>query len=214
MFRDRAEAGRLLAVELSHYADRQDVGVIGLPRGGVVVAFEVARRLKVSLDILVVRKLGVPGREELAMGAIAAGGVRVINEELVRSLRIPGSVIDAVIASEETELERRERVYRGDHRPWEIKGKTVILIDDGIATGATMLVAIHAVRKQSPACVVVAAPISSPSAYDEFEQEADEMVVLKATEAFCAVAQVYENFSQVTDAEVVHLMELAVPAGC
>ena len=208
-FRNRADAGRQLARQLTGYAGQDDVLVLALPRGGVTVAFEVAQRLHAPLDVLVVRKLGVPGHEELAMGAIATGGVRVLNEDVVRSLRIPDSIIDAAVAVEEVELKRRERIYRSHKALWEIGGKTVILIDDGIATGSTMRAAIQVLRKHQPARLVVAVPYASSSAYDEFEGQVDEMVILNSTEAFWSVGQAYEDFSQVTDAEVTRLMEIA-----
>jgi putative phosphoribosyl transferase len=209
LFRNRADAGRQLAAQLTGYAGQDGVLVLGLPRGGVTVAFEVAQRLNSPLDVLVVRKLGVPGHEELAMGAIAMGGIRVLNEDVVRSLGIPERNIDAAIVVEEVELKRRERIYRGQKPLWEIGGKTVILIDDGIATGSTMRAAIQVLRKQQPARLIVAVPYAAASAYDEFEGQVDEMVILNSTEAFWAVGQAYEDFSQVSDAEVTRLMEMA-----
>jgi predicted phosphoribosyltransferase len=209
LFRDRTEAGRVLAGQLTRYAGRLDVLALGLPRGGVTVAFEVAQRLQAPLDVLVVRKLGVPGQEELAMGAIAAGGVRVIHEDVVRSLQIPEEIIDAVAAGEEVELKRREKVFHGRWARHEIGGKTVILIDDGIATGSTLRAAIQVLKKQQPARLVVAVPFASPSACDEFEDQVDEMVVAHSTDAFWAVGQAYDNFSQVTDEEVIRLMEMS-----
>src|SRR5260221_5802263 len=157
-FRDRREAGRLLAAHLAAYAHRPDVLVLALPRGGVPVAYEVARALGVPLDVFLVRKLGVPGYEELAMGAVATGGVRVLNDRLVNALRIPAHVIDAVAAQEQQELRRRERLYRGGRPSPDVRGKTVILVDDGLATGATMQAAIQALRQQQPARIVVAGP--------------------------------------------------------
>jgi len=208
LFQNRTEAGRLLATKLTKYAGQPDVLVLGLPRGGVTVAFEVAQMLKVPLDILVVRKLGVPGHEELAMGAIATGGVRVIHENVVRGLQIPAQIIDAVAAEEEVELKRREKAYRKRDARCEVGGKTVILIDDGIATGSTMRAAVQVLKKQRPARLVVAVPFASPSAYHEFAGKVDEMVVFMSTDDFWSVGQGYENFSQVTDAEVTRLMEM------
>jgi predicted phosphoribosyltransferase len=207
-FRNRADAGRQLAVRLSGYAGQDGALVLGLPRGGVPVAFEVAQKIHAPLDVLIVRKLGVPGHEELAMGAIATGGIRVLNEDVVRSLQIPERIIDAAAVAEETELKRRERIYRG-HKPlWEIGGKTVILVDDGIATGSTMRAAIQVLRKQQPARLVVAVPYAPHSVFDKFEGEADEMVILNSSEAFWAVGQAYEDFSPVTDEEVTRLIEI------
>jgi putative phosphoribosyl transferase len=168
IYRDRVEAGKRLAERLADYADRPGVLVLALPRGGVPVAFEVAGALHASLDIFLVRKLGVPGHEELAMGAIATGGVRVLNEEVVNYLHIPGEVIDAVAADELRELERRERAYRGDRPAPDVKGKTVILVDDGLATGSTMRAAAAALRRQQPARIVVAVPVSAPQTCDEY----------------------------------------------
>ena len=168
-FRDRREAGQLLATKLAAYANRPDVLVLALPRGGVPVAYEVARALGAPLDIFLVRKLGVPGYEELAMGAIATGGVRVLNDELVGGLRIPDYIIDEVAASEQQELERRERLYRGDRPAPDVRGRTVILVDDGLATGATMQAAVKALRQQQPARIVVAVPTAAPETCDAVE---------------------------------------------
>src|SRR5207237_1340609 len=175
-FKDRTEAGRMLAERLAAYEDRSDVIVLALPRGGVPVAFEVAQALSAPLDVFLVRKLGVPGHEELAMGAIASEGVRVLNEDVVQMLRIPDEVIDAVAAKEQQELERRERLYR-DHRPaLEVRGRTVILIDDGLATGSTMRAAAAALRNRQPARLVVAVPVAASSTCDEFKAEVDEVI--------------------------------------
>jgi putative phosphoribosyl transferase len=209
LFRNRADAGRQLALQLTGYADQGDVLVLGLPRGGVPVAFEVAQKIHAPLDVLIVRKLGVPAHEELAMGAIATGGIRVLNEDVVRSLQIPERIIDAAVAAEEVELKRRERIYRGHRALREIGGKTVLLIDDGIATGSTMRAAIEVLRKQHPARLVVAVPYAPHSVHDEFKGQVDESVTLHSTEAFWSVGQAYEDFSQVTDAEVTRLMEMA-----
>jgi predicted phosphoribosyltransferase len=209
VFRDRTEAGQLLAKKLARYANRPDVLVLGLPRGGVPVAFEVARKLQAPLDVFVVRKLGVPGHRELAMGAIATGGVRVLNEEVLKGLRISSAAIDAVAAEEGRELRRRELAYRGHEAAPVVEGRTVILVDDGIATGSTMRAAIRALKKQRPARLVVAVPTAAPSSEQELRREADEMIALMTPEDFFAVGQWYENFSQTTDAEVARLLEQA-----
>src|SRR5579872_375304 len=205
-FRDRSEAGRLLAAKLRTYAHRSDVIVLALPRGGVPVGYEVARALGARLDIFLVRKLGVPGHEELAMGAVATGGVRVLNDEVVRVLRIPDYVIDAVAAWEQQELERRERVYRGDRPQPNVQDRTVILVDDGLATGATMLASIKALRQQQPARIVVAVPTASPETCEEMRTEADDVVCAITPEPFYAVGLWYEDFSQTTDEEVRELL--------
>jgi predicted phosphoribosyltransferase len=209
IFRDRADAGRRLAERLTAYADRPDVLVLGLPRGGVPVAFEVAARLNAPLDIFLVRKLGVPGQEELAMGAIATGGVRVVNESVVDYLRIPGEVIDAVAGEEQRELERRERAYRDDRPAPDVRGKTVILVDDGLATGSTMRAAATALRKQGPARIVVAVPVSSAETCDEFRLEVDDIVCAATPRPFQGVGMWYDDFSQTTDEEVRELLARA-----
>ncbi len=206
LYRDRTHAGQLLARKLGAYADRPDVIVIALPRGGVPVAYEVARRLHAPLDILLVRKLGAPDYEELAMGAVASGGVRVLNESVVRRLRIPASAIAEATADEEAEIRRREKLFRGDVPPLDIAGKVVILIDDGIATGATLLAAIEALRQKKPARIVVAVPVASPSAREDFAGKADEIILLLAPIDFFAVGQAYEAFDPVEDAEVERLL--------
>jgi putative phosphoribosyl transferase len=207
IFKDRSDAGRKLATRLKRYADRADVLVLALPRGGVPVAYEVAEALKAPLDIFLVRKLGVPGYEELAMGAIASGGVRVINKDVVRMLNIPGEVIDAVAADEQQELARRERAYRDNRPPPNVKGRIAILIDDGLATGSTMRAAAAALRKQGPARIVVAVPVSSPETCDEFRSEVDEIVCAVTPEPFRGVGLWYEDFSQTTDEEVRELLQ-------
>jgi erythromycin esterase-like protein/predicted phosphoribosyltransferase len=201
-FRDRREAGRLLADKLTAYAGRPDVIVLALPRGGVPVGYEVARALGAPLDVFVVRKLGVPGYEELAMGAVATGGVRVLNDQIVERLRIPDYVIDAVAAREEQELRRREILYRGGRPPPDIHGRTVILVDDGLATGSTMLAAIKALRQQQPARIVVAVPVASSDTCERLQPEADEVICAVTPEPFYAVGHWYEDFSQTTDDEV------------
>lgn len=209
MFRDRAEAGHLLAEKLEKYADRDDVLVLALPRGGVPVGFEVAKVLRAPLDIFVVRKLGVPGHEELAMGAIATGNVRVINHEVCGSLHIREQVIEEVATRERAELERREQAYRGSRPAPEIAGRIVILVDDGIATGSTMRAAVAAVREQSPSRVVVAVPTAADSSCRQFETIADEVVAVIRPERFFAVGEWYENFSQTSDEEVRALLNRA-----
>src|SRR5436853_851072 len=174
IYRDRAEAGRRLAAQLTDYANRSDVLVLALPRGGVPVAYEVAKALHVPIDLFLVRKLGVPGHEELAMGAIATGGVRVINEDVVRTLYIPPQVLDAIASKEERELERREKLYRDDRPLPVVRDQTIILIDDGLATGATMRAAVHALRAQEPAAIIIAVPVAAYSTYRQFRTEVDE----------------------------------------
>ena len=206
LFRDRREAGQLLAEKLKAYANRQDVIVLALPRGGVPVAYEVARALGAPLDVFVVRKLGVPGYEELAMGALATGGVRVLNDQVVERLGIPQHVIDAVAAREQQELARRERLYRGDRPPPDLRGRTVILVDDGLATGATMQAAIEALRQQKPARIVVAVPVASPDTCEEMKKKADEVICAVTPDPFHAVGRWYIDFSQTTDQEVAALL--------
>jgi len=209
LFRDREQAGQLLADALNKYANRNDVIVLGLPRGGVPVAFEVAHQLNAPLDVFVVRKLGVPGHRELALGAIATGGVRVLNDEVIEELGLSQLTIDAIAAEEQKELARRELAYRGPHTSPTIRRKTVILVDDGIATGSTMRAAVRAVQLQQPARVVVAVPTAAPSAYAQLKREADEIIALMTPEDFYAVGKWYENFFQVTDEEVTYLLATA-----
>jgi putative phosphoribosyl transferase len=208
-FQDRTEAGRLLAQKLREYANRDDVVVLALPRGGVPVGFEVARALNAPLDVFVVRKLGVPGHEEFAMGAIASGGVRVLNADVVDGLGIPQAVIDRVAESEERELERREREYRGDRPAVDVRGRTVILVDDGLATGSSMRVATMALREMQPAQIVVAVPVGSPETCAEFEAEVDKVVCAATPQPFWAVGQWYSDFSQTNDEEVRVLLRRA-----
>jgi putative phosphoribosyl transferase len=209
-FFNRTEAGQFLAENLSSYANRDDVIVLGLPRGGVPVAAEVAKKLNAPLDVFVVRKLGLPGHSELAMGAIASGGVRVFNGEVVNALRIPDEVIDAVSTEEFVELERREKAYRAGLPSLDVEGKTVIVVDDGIATGSTMLAAVSALRQLSAARIVVAAPVIAASACREIQRQADEVVAVRIPERFYAVGQWYEDFSQTSDEEVRDLLAQAV----
>lgn len=208
-FRDRTEAGRRLAERLTAYADRPDVLVLALPRGGVPVAYEVARALRAPLDVFLVRKLGVPGYEELAMGAVATGGVRVLNDQIVAGLRIPDDVIEAVTEAEQQELARRERVYRGDRPPPDVRHRTVILVDDGLATGATMQAAIKALRALPPARIVVAVPTGSPETCEQLKAQADDVICAITPEPFHAVGRWYEDFTQTTDEQVRELLARA-----
>ena len=212
LFRDRFEAGRVLASKLSEFSRKNDVVVLALPRGGVPVGYEVAQALHAPLDVFVVRKLGTPGQEELAMGALASGGTTVLNREVIQALGISQSTIDAVAARENPELERREREYRDGRPALQVEGRTVILVDDGLATGSSMRVAIKALRKESAAQVVVAVPVASPSACLEFEAEVDKIVCAATPEPFWAVGQWYRNFSQTTDEEVRELLARAAAA--
>jgi putative phosphoribosyl transferase len=207
-FKDRTQAGRLLATKLSAYADRSDVIVLALPRGGVPVAYEIAKALKAPLDVLVVRKLGVPYQPKLAMGAIASGGIRVLNEDLLRYLEISPAEIEAVAAREQRELERRERLYRGGRPMAEIRDRIVILVDDGIATGTTMRSAVLALKQQQPARIIIAVPTAAQSSCDEYRADAARMecVCLMTPEPFFAVGLWYENFSQTNDDEVRDLL--------
>jgi predicted phosphoribosyltransferase len=205
-FRDRFDAGRQLAARLGRYAGRSDVVVLGLPRGGVPVAHEVARALRAPLDIFVVRKLGLPRHEELAIGAIASGGVRVLNHDLVRLLNIPVDLIDELASREADELARREAAYRGAQPFPGLGGRTVVLVDDGMATGASMRAAVEAVRKLNPASVIVAVPVSSPEAVHELQAVADDVVSVVTPEQLDGVGGWYEDFSQTTDAEVRQLL--------
>lgn len=206
IFHDRYDAGCQLARALEHYARRGDVIVLALPRGGVPVGYEVARALHVPLDIYLVRKLGVPGRPELAMGAIAMGGVRVLNEDVIEALGIPESVVDTVAAAETREIERRDRLYRGDRPPPAVHGKTVIVVDDGLATGATMRAAIAALRAQDPARIVVAVPTAARETCDELRRGADEVMCLTTPSPFYAVGAWYADFSATEDDEVRDLL--------
>lgn len=208
-FRDRTEAGKQLATKLTAYADRPDVLVLALPRGGVPVAFEVARELHASLDVMIVRKLGLPGREELAMGAIASGGVCVLNEDIVQMLGIPEKVIHKVAAHERQELARRERLYRGSSRAIDAHGRTVIIVDDGIATGATMRAAVTAVKHLHPARIVIAVPVAAAATCEELAVVADELVCILRPRDFFALGFWYQSFAQTTDEEVRDLLQQA-----
>jgi predicted phosphoribosyltransferase len=209
IFKNRIDAGRRLASELSSYAGRADVLVLALPRGGVPVGYEVARALDVPLDVFIVRKLGVPGHEEFAMGAIASGGALLIDEAVVRQLGISEAEIEAAVKAEQRELERRERRYRGNRPPPDVAGRTVIVVDDGLATGASMRVAVAALRQEHPARIVVAVPIAPPETCDALRQEADDVVCAVTPEPFYAVGLWYEDFTQVTDEEVHDFLERA-----
>ncbi len=209
LYRDRSEAGRVLATKLTAYTKRQDVVVLALPRGGVPVACAVAKALHAALDVFVVRKLGVPGHEELAMGAIATGGVRVVNEEVVHMLHIPEAVIDAVAQREQQELQRREHLYRDDLAAPDVSGRVVMLVDDGLATGSTMRAAVTALRQQQPARIVVAVPVAARSTCEEFEAEVDEIICAQTPEPFYGVGYWYEDFAQTSDEEVHDLLAQA-----
>jgi putative phosphoribosyl transferase len=206
-FRNRAEAGKQLAEKLLAYGDK-GVIVLALPRGGVPVAFEIAKALGVPLGLLLVRKLGVPGHEELALGAVASGGVRLLNNDIVESLGITRQVIESVTAREKAELERREKLYRGDRPFQRLEGKTIIVVDDGVATGATMRVALRALKQYKPAKIIVAAPTSAPDTYKQLRLEADETICLATPEPYIAVGEWYEDFSQTSDEDVNVLLEL------
>lgn len=208
-YHDRTEAGAVLARSLEAYAGRGDVVVLGLPRGGVPVAFEVAKALHAPLDVFIVRKLGVPGHEELAMGAIASGGVRVVNADVVNGLGIDEATIDAVAHREEKELERRERLYRGDRPAVRLEDTTAILVDDGLATGASMKAAVLGVREHDPGAVTVAVPTASPEACAAIARIVDDIVCLQTPEPFYSVGAWYAEFSQTTDEEVARLLDEA-----
>jgi predicted phosphoribosyltransferase len=209
LFRDRFDAGQTLADQLTDYRNRPDVLVLALPRGGVPVAFSVAQDLGLELDVFLVRKLGVPGHEELAMGAIASGGVLVVNDEVVRTLQIPDSVIDAVAESERAELDRRERLFRGNRSPLDVRGRTIILIDDGLATGSSMRAAIVALRRLHPARIIVAVPVAAADVCAEIDQLADQTICARTPEPFFAVGRWYEDFSQTSDEQVRDLLDQA-----
>src|SRR6266513_4754694 len=209
VFENRAEAGRQLAEKLDKYAGRDDVVVLGLPRGGVPVAYEVAKRLHAPLDVFIVRKLGVPGFEELAAGAIASGGARVLNEDVMRAIPHAEEAIEVVSMRETAELERREQMYRGGRPAPDVRDRTVVIVDDGLATGATMRAAVKALRERGAAKITVAVPVGPPDTCHEVEQLADETICLSTPPFFQAVGQYYEDFSQTTDDEVRDLLTSA-----
>jgi predicted phosphoribosyltransferase len=209
IFRDRRQAGRVLAEALAAYARREDVVVLALPRGGVPVGFEIARALDAPLDVFVVRKLGAPGQEELALGAIASGGVVLLSEDVVRAVGAEQREIQQIVAREREELSRREALYRRGRRPLDVRGKVVILVDDGLATGASMAAAVQALRALSPASIVVAVPVAPRSARAQFAGLADDFVCVETPAPFQAVGQWYEDFEQVGDDEVRDLLRQA-----
>ena len=209
IFRDRTEAGQVLASKLTKYLNQVNTVILALPRGGVPVAYEIGKELGLPVDIFVVRKLGVPGHEELAMGAIASGGVRHINRDVVDQLRIDSETIDVASRREQKEIERREQLYRGQRPPVDVRNKTVILVDDGLATGSTMRAAIAALRQHRPARIVVAVPAAAPQTCSEIAAEVDEIICAATPEPFYAVGQWYQEFSQTTDEEVRDLLARA-----
>lgn len=212
-FPDRAAAGRRLADALSGYAGDPRVLVLALPRGGVPVGFEVARALGAPLDVFVVRKLGFPGQPELAMGALASGDIVIMTEEVVGRASVPDETVARVVAEEGRELERRERAYRGDRAPLQVNGKTVIVVDDGLATGASMRAAARALRQMQPDRLIIAVPVAPPSTCDALREEADEVVCLRTPEPFMSVGLWYEDFEQTTDAEVRELLARSAAPG-
>ncbi len=209
LFENRRDAGQKLAQKLLKYVHQPQVIVLGLPRGGVPVAFEVAKALHAPLDIFLVRKLGVPGQEELAFGAIASGGVRVLNQSLIRSLEIPPQVIAAITQQEQQELERRERAYRGNRPKPNLLNRTVLLVDDGLATGASMRAAVVALREQHPARIIVAVPTAATEACAEFAKIVDEMICAETPDPFWGVGMWYYDFAPTSDEEVSALLEEA-----
>jgi putative phosphoribosyl transferase len=208
-YKDRYDGGRRLADQLKQYANRSDVVVLGLPRGGVPVAYEIAQRLHAPLDVFVVRKLGVPGYEELAAGAIASGGTIVVNPEIVRILPNSEQIINELAARETIEIDRREHLYRDGRPPTELRDRTVILVDDGLATGATMRAAVTALRQRGAAKIVVAVPVGAPETCQEIQLEVDDLICGIAPPYFHAVGQFYTDFSQTTDEEVRELLAQA-----
>jgi len=213
IFKDRADAGRFLASKLDQFANLADVIVVGLPRGGVPVAYEVAHQLNAPLDLLVVRKLGVPGHEELAMGAIASGGVCLLNQDVLSHLGIPQDIIDLVIESEQRELERREREYRQNRPPLKLRGQTVIVVDDGLATGSSMHAAVTAIRQKQPKKIIVAVPVGARDTCQSFQNEVDTIAICAITpESFQSVGAWYANFTPTTDDEVRKCLDRSGPA--
>jgi len=208
-YRNRFEAGRVLAGLLRHHADDPSIIVLALPRGGVPVGFETARALRAPLDVFVVRKLGMVGHEEFALGAIASGGVRVLNTEAIRTLNIPAETIEAVAAREEEELERREVAFRGDRPPLDVRERKVILVDDGLATGSTMRAAVVALRQQHPQTITVAVPVAAAETCHEFRPDVDEVICARTPEPFLAVGLWYDDFTQTSDEEVRALLKRA-----
>jgi predicted phosphoribosyltransferase len=209
LFRNRADAGRVLSGKLRAYAGRPDTLVLALPRGGVPVAFEVARALGAPLDVFLVRKLGLPGQEELAMGAIASGGVRILNPDVMERMDVAPEIIDRVTAIEKEELQRREREYRGDRAPLNVQGRTVILVDDGLATGSSMRAAVAALGRMRPRAVVIAVPVAARETCEALRDEADDIVCARTPEPFRAVGLWYQDFSQTSDDEVRDLLRQA-----
>ncbi len=207
IFRNRQEAGQRLAAHLGKYANRQDAIVLGVPRGGVPVAFEVARALNLPLNVFVLRKLGVPGHKEFAFGAIGSGGVRVLDREVVEALGLSNLMIEAVTQVERAELARREQIYRGGRPPLDVRGQTVILVDDGIATGASVTAGVRTLRQMQPAAIVIAAPVVPLAAVNRLRREVDDVVCAEIPETFFGVGQFYDDFSQVSDAEVNELLK-------
>jgi len=210
IFQDRAHAGHMLASKLHAYADRKDVLVLGIPRGGVPVAFEVAKALHAPLDIFVSRKLGVPGQEELAFGAVASGGVRILDREIIEGVGISEQQIEEITARVTKELERRQRLYRGARPPLKVDGQTVLLVDDGIATGSSMRAGIKALQQMKPARLVVAVPVAPQLTYSHLRHQVDELVCLQTPRYFYAIGQFYGDFSQISDDEVTGLLQLAI----
>ena len=208
-FRDRFEAGRALAGLLKHHVDDPDTVVLALPRGGLPVAYEVARELRAPLDVFVVRKLGLRNHPEFAIGAIASGGVRVLNSEAVKSLNISDEEIEATAKTEQKELERREAAFRGERPPLDVRGRNIILVDDGLATGSTMRAAVVALREKHPRSITVAVPVAAPDTCYEFRSEVDEIICARTPEPFIAVGLWYDDFTQTTDEEVRELLEAA-----
>jgi putative phosphoribosyl transferase len=208
-FQDRSQAGQLLAARLSEYDGRADVVVLALARGGVPVGYEIALALHAPLDVFIVRKLGVPFQPELAMGAIASGGIEVLNEDLIDQLDISSADLQRVVAHEQAELQRREVAYRSGRPPLNVRGKTVIVVDDGLATGASMRAAVLALRRRGPGQIIVAVPVGAPSSVDALRHIADEVVCLRMPVPFDAIGAWYEDFSQTSDAEVCHTLEIA-----